>query len=388
MERIAQVSDEFISSEITPMDREFIQSMRVAYVTSAIAIATEAEPLKQLLNMYIMVSLQLSVWESTKQPFLLKYKEKIIITLRTLKSNISEIAHKVLTVKDVELLDKAINDWRQLNEDQFYVAFIRFDDFQSTEAKLRLLESIDRKGVFASIQNAEQDLRDLEKLSERALFIANRFPILIRWQSELFVYRIASTDEFINFGRDMEAFRNSIQNVSDTFASIPDEIADQRAKLVSDVAAQFYTQRQETLLQVNSILTAQRKGFFSDIEDNSDSLIEIFRELALVAKSLQQMTTALEKITATNENSRSEQSDYSVSDISEIVKDSNDLTENLHSILKFISENNLIDENSVQEASDIFDALITRIFILTACLIIITILLVTISIVYLRRHSV
>lgn len=40
MERIAQVSDQFIASEITPMDREFIQSMRVAYVTSAIAIAT------------------------------------------------------------------------------------------------------------------------------------------------------------------------------------------------------------------------------------------------------------------------------------------------------------------------------------------------------------
>ena len=384
MERITQVSDEFITSEITPMDREYIQSMRVAYVTSAIAIATEAEPLNQLLDMYIMVSLQLSVWEDTKAPFLLKYKEKMTSTLGKLKASINKIAYHALSSEDIMLLDSMIDKWREDNPEQTYVAFVRFDDFHASVDKEKLLDSIEKKGIFASIRSAEQDLRDIENISERALFLANRFPILIRWQSELLFYRLASTNEFLNLQQDMNALSQSIENVSYTFASLPTEIEEQRAELIDELSLSIHERVGESLNQFDTILTAQRSALFTDLENNSDSLVQIFRELSISAQALQELSQSIERMSAGNE---SDSTELNLSEIQQIVIDSNQLAEKLHTMLEFIADNEFVNEDGIQKTGKVLEDLLFRVFILAASLIILTVLLVTVSVLYVKRKT-
>lgn len=192
--------------------------------------------------MHVMVYLQLSVWNDMSDPFLLKYKKPMISVLSLLNDSIRKISYKALSKEDMELFDSVINQWRESNKDQFHVAFIRFDDFNTSVEKDKLLKNIARNGLFISIESAAKNLREIEQLSERALFLANRMPILIRWQTELFAYRMASTDEFINFGGNMDSFRSSVEMISNTFASIPQELDTQKSDFLRELSSEIQEQ--------------------------------------------------------------------------------------------------------------------------------------------------
>lgn len=138
---------------------------------------------------------------------------------------------------------------------------------------------------------------------------------------------------------------------------------------------------------MDSIISAQRTELFNDIDIHSDSLIEVFRELAIVTQSLDGMMDSITTILNEGHASQASSSDFTLSDARHVVEKSTVLTENIKEILEFISLNDLVHEKEMQEVSMMFDKLIFKIFLLATCLMIISNIIISLGVLYVRKNS-
>jgi len=215
MQMIGQAADTLQKENQAPDSRAAIQSIKLFPCSAAFSIAIDASPHTALLDMEVLVHLQGSIWRDEAPK---KFGEKaapLLNVQKELEDDIDAIALKVLTPEQLERLKTLVTEWLAEHPDQRYVSYIRFSDFTgmrpNRRTKLPKLLSI--SGILSTFQfvNVDEATRSVDQarmVAERAIYLGQRMPTLLRWQMEMFFYGMAAIPETKNIMGSVQTLNN------------------------------------------------------------------------------------------------------------------------------------------------------------------------------------
>ena len=150
--------------------------------------------------MVALVHLQGKAWE--KSSIKKRFGDKAMLLFdsqKNLEDDIDAIALKVMSPEQLGNIETLVNEWIEKHPGQRYVSYIRFSDFAELKypqqrSKTPNLLSI--SGLLSAFQliNVDETSRSVDQarmVAERALYLSQRMPLLLRWHAEMIVYEVS-----------------------------------------------------------------------------------------------------------------------------------------------------------------------------------------------------
>jgi hypothetical protein len=269
----------------TPGQRYGLQATKVTYVSAAIAwaTATGTDPVVALRDLLVGIQLQRLVWDDPRREreFPPEAVARMRRALASLEATLNQLAATVVTRDTLAYLRDLVGKWRAANPDQDYVAFVTLDmaDIAALDARFRT--DARRRGFFAPVSEAARQLEVTNQVAERALFLVNQLPILAEWNAELLVLRTFDTPEALGVLEFMSRFVGAVETLNVEVIALPDRIANERNRTLQQFGDVFRTERQATLDQVAA---------------EAERLQPLLRDLAAASAALAQTAASLERL--------------------------------------------------------------------------------------------
>ncbi|MBE7502824.1 MAG: hypothetical protein HS113_21575 [Verrucomicrobiales bacterium] len=253
-------------------DAARVQGLRwkLAVTTAAISIASGPQPKANLLDLVSLAVLNRQAIEAFHQndPQGSAF-EPWLETSRALETSAWDLATSRLPPEQVAELRSALEEWQARNPTTRSLFAARPQEFASL-VKTAQPRTKDVNSVFslvgldptAGLDPAVREVTLSRLFAERALYTLQRFPLLLRWQTELLgedLARQAGVQTVLtNTARlteSMDRISLAAQSVSETAAQLPDQVAAEREALLDAL------QEQESKL--NDLAVAVDKSFVS-----------------------------------------------------------------------------------------------------------------------------
>jgi len=107
----------------------------------------------------------------------------------------------------------------------------------SKERKSSLLTMVSLD-PFSGLDPAAKAIEASRRTAERALYLADKLPVQVRWQSELLVEDLALSPSGAQVLADLHRTTATAESLGQTIATLPDRISAERQALVADLASQ------------------------------------------------------------------------------------------------------------------------------------------------------
>ena len=206
MQMLGQAADTLQKKSGDPETRSGTHSLKLFPCSAAFSIAMDSNPHRALLDMVVLVHLQGDVWGTSLPERYHENAPAFMAVQRTLEDDVDQLALLVMTPEKLNELKALIEEWRKKHPDQRYVSYIRLANFEE------LANGDDRPGrgpslsigtllsVFqlVNIDEASQSMDSVRATAETAIYLAERMPTLIRWQSQMLFYELAASPESKN----------------------------------------------------------------------------------------------------------------------------------------------------------------------------------------------
>jgi hypothetical protein len=282
-EGIDETVDDIINAGVTPSARLFYQAVKVFYTQSSVSIASESDAVHQLLDFLVMLRLQRLMWDNGGEPNLSSKAEasKLAKQLLKLELQLHRLASQVLAKQDIDRVMKLTKRWKQDNPDREYVAFVRFQDFAHSEDKAAIEKVILGGGLFSSISDAEKQLEETNHAIDRGIFVMNRLPILLEWQSELFLYRVLSTQEMQDLLQQDAQIATALERISTRLDQWPQDV--EKVVSSSDKTLRQLSQDLAKTSEKLRVISDQFSPLFLGQDNNEDGDI-VLQQIQLIFK--------------------------------------------------------------------------------------------------------
>lgn len=279
--RIEQATDSLEVLNTDPAKRLLIQGTKMYPTMSAIQIATDPDPVFALLNMAVMVTLERTVWgEGWAEHSFGENAYLLTDAQKSMERDVWSIVADVFTPEQVEKLRALIADWRKANPDVEYVSTVRFDQIASLRSSDEAENFRRAQGLLAPVDEATRALEDVRGVGERALFAAQRMPLIITWQVEALIYDVALAPEVSRVLTGAETISKSADRFATVAEKLPDQISGEREILLSEL-----DKRTETLRSA----IGEVRGLLSDTSPTIEAVratSETFRDTVQSVDSL------------------------------------------------------------------------------------------------------
>ncbi len=184
-DRITQAAETWKTSS-DPLLQRTVMKHLLRCVSSALEIATGPYPEVNLLDMAVFVRLNREVLEEYWVPKVYGARgEPLLEAFRKSERDLSRVADKVSTPAQQERLQALIRAWRRENPDQVYVEWVRLSDFSKKAGRVEAERSESTSGMLSSVKAAVSSADQGLLLANRALFLGQRLPFLLRLQARL-----------------------------------------------------------------------------------------------------------------------------------------------------------------------------------------------------------
>jgi hypothetical protein len=245
-DRTAAVLDEYARRSGTPEARRQALQWKLAVGSAALNIGTGPNPQANLLDfvalaMVTRMALE-EVWTKTTNGLVF---EPWLAVSRDLETNVWKLAVGVLTPEQQQELRDVTRRWWEDHPDARAGYFVRPQEFTSLIHQNH--EKSDRPGsVFglmgldptAGLDPAVREVARTRLLAERALFMAERMPYLVRWQAELLTEDVLRQEPVARAVGSTERLSRAAESVSQTAAQLPDRITAERKAVLEALEAQ------------------------------------------------------------------------------------------------------------------------------------------------------
>jgi len=243
---VSQAADSFADEVGTPEARATALSWKTGAANSSLIIATGPNPTANLLDMVVLVSLERLVFEEYWLPRFGKAAEPILAVTRDLEKEIWDVAERVLTPQQQKDLRELIGEWREKHPEQIYLS-VRFRDFAEIaaqedigpNAKPGSLFSLAFLDPFSGLDPTTRELTQTRVFAERALYVLERMPKLLQWQSELVIAQTIATPDVQQLVSNSTTFAQSAGQLTLAVQKFPEQLAVEREKLVKNLDAQI-----------------------------------------------------------------------------------------------------------------------------------------------------
>lgn len=267
MEGVGYAADGLVQSATEPRERAFVQAAKVFYITSASSIAADPDPLKALVDMMVLLSLQCSTWDLPQLRAQYGARaDALRVQLEVFDRAIWDLGAQVFPQEALDILRGLISEWRAKHPEQTYVAYVRFLHLPSSQAKSRLQGMLQHKLLLSSVSEAARSVDDARRTTERALFVSERFPALLVWQMQLAYLDLVAEPEVQKTLGMADQFTSNSAAFVRAIEALPGQVRDERRELLLEFADVLGQQRQEALDAFAGTLDQQRTALFAELD--------------------------------------------------------------------------------------------------------------------------
>jgi hypothetical protein len=223
-----------------------ILKWKIAISTQTCSIASGPNDLANLLDMTVFVTVTRMALEEYWQPKIYgDSAQPMLDSCRNAEKEIWRFAGTVLTSKQQAQLHQAIEEWRRRNPLPEDVLAARAVGFASRVAQANKSGTPTVDDVFnllnvdpmSGLDPAVREIAQTRLFAERALFVTQQMPMLLRWQTELLSINAV----------DMPTVQQLVTNTTQIAASV-----DRFARVAEQLPGQVSTEREEILKALKS----------------------------------------------------------------------------------------------------------------------------------------
>jgi hypothetical protein len=249
---VAQAADDFALKVGTFKARQMAARLKVGQATAAVVNAAGHSPAVNALDMVVLTTAARMMAEDylVGEQFGNDALPIVQAALR-LETNAWSLVDSVLKPEQKEELRTLIRDWRKKNPKQHYVAAVRFREFAEivspTSTKLITKPNSILGLLFldpmAGLDPTVRAVEETRYLAERALYYAQRMPILLSWQVEYLSLQLSDQPAMRQVLTNANQVSASLAMFSETAAQLPQRITEEREAAIQQIFAGMATER-------------------------------------------------------------------------------------------------------------------------------------------------
>lgn len=244
--RIGEAARVFIMRAETPEDRLAGQNWKIQQATAAYTIASGPNPVANALDFVVLATLSRLVLDDFWVEERFGDRARVVQQAhRDMEPRAWTLVENELSPSQAARLKEIVREWRVNNPDVRYVAYMSFRDFAKSIGVPSPEEEHQAGGLFSmlgidplsSLEPAVREVAQSRQLAERAIFYAQRTPMLLDMQVERMAYQLASMPEARSLLTDIDRFSHvgsASQQLADT---LPGLVAREREALVEQLLA-------------------------------------------------------------------------------------------------------------------------------------------------------
>jgi hypothetical protein len=174
-----------------------MNGLRLLGVSSMYDIATAPDTLTQLVDQYVVVTLQNYFWvDSGRAHAIWKERSRAVEeNLRRAREDISSICERVFTDEQLLELDQEISVWWARRSGNEFVAYVRFSDVANAKGQALIEKVRDGGGLLEPLDRATEQIEEVQLAYDRSFFWAKRLPLFANWQVLALWYDIMAMPE-------------------------------------------------------------------------------------------------------------------------------------------------------------------------------------------------
>lgn len=279
MTLVASACDEIEQTTDTAEQRRVAHQLKLAITTSVFDIVTNPDPLTQLFDLVLVVTLYSQVWidENEAEDVFGDRADVLIRALRDARVEIWDLAARAMEPEVAQELDQLIWDWRRDHPDVTFVGFVRFDDFAANRGKSMIAEIRTGGGFLAPVNEATKAVDEARLFAERVFYVSKRAPILLQWYVEALAYELLLNPDVVATMEGYQAIATATEEIPERLTAerkaIFEEL-DRRRDSINDVTGNIQRTIADAQRLVDSVNTATAGGerIAAEIQETSEAL--------------------------------------------------------------------------------------------------------------------
>lgn len=295
-------------------------ALKIRLVTELVSISSGPNAVANLLDLTVFVGLLRSAAEKHWKPAVFgDSADPALQSCRRVEAELWEMVSAVLTPEQIAELKQAIEGWQKDHPNPAELPVARavgFDSPTDGSGPSTSLFKLLRLDPLAGLDPATQEIARTRAFAERALYVAQKMPMLLRWQSELLLLDLADSPSLKQAAEGAAQIGASSDRLAKVAEQLPDRVTKEREAVVAafreqekEIAAVLSsgTQMSTSLHATITAFDALMKRFGVGEPDRPKSSAEPFRindyaaaaaQLDATAKQLTELVKALDHTAA------------------------------------------------------------------------------------------
>lgn len=220
---------------------------KIALCTETYAIASGPNPVANTLDMTVFVTVVRAALENYWQPEVFGASaQPILDNCRAAETEIWQLAGKILKPAQQDELRKSIEAWRQQNTNPENVLVARALGLATLVSKASKTGTSQPGSVFsllmldpfAGVDPAVREIAETRLFAERALFVSQKMPILLRWQIELLSLNATALPTIQQLVANWTRLTDSMERFASAAERLPGHISGERDALLKALQSQ------------------------------------------------------------------------------------------------------------------------------------------------------
>jgi hypothetical protein len=242
-------------TESTPPEARLAAQLEKVHSASAVySLAASGNPESALLDLMVLSTVRRLADESgwAESHLGKTWGERLVDFDRRVETEIwAAGTPKYLTAEQAAELRTLAETFHKENADLQFSSLVHFHDFLLERSKGGLADVVrGSRGMLGPLRDAVAAIDDVKLVSDRAMFLSVRLPLLMRWQVEALGYNMLSLPEARQILAATTDVTNAAALISHQLDTLPGEITKQREA--------FFTSIKDDLGSVGQVMTQVR----------------------------------------------------------------------------------------------------------------------------------
>ena len=280
LSNLGQAADELVATTPSSEARKEAALLRFQQGSSAYAIAAGPNPYIQLLNLVALIHLERIEWidEGRAREIFGDQAPVLESVLREADDRAWDRARSYMTPEEVSHLEEVISHWREQNPDLLSLSFIRMADF-AHELAVSMTSFQEDRGILSRIAETNREIDEARLLGERAMYLAERSPLLLGWRVEAIVSDLMTHPDLTGLWEGLDEITGTAVSLEARLGHLEAVLEGLPADVI--IALSEETQLQEALNTVASVgpFLDELGPAFLNLEQSIDRIAQLADEI-------------------------------------------------------------------------------------------------------------
>ena len=240
-------SAEQLRRDGAPISQAELQTMKISYTTTILALVTGPNALTNLLDMIDLITRNRLMAEGYWLPEVYGESARPFLDIcREAETQLWQLATPMLTAAQQEELRQTLLTLHQQDRDRQTLLPTQALSFVTEGAKISQKQrsapasvfSLFRLDPLSGLDPATRELAETRLFAQRALFIAQRMPDLMRWEMELFTLKTAEMPQLQQLLTNSTQLAAAADRFSQVAAQLPSLLRTEREQLLGALKEQ------------------------------------------------------------------------------------------------------------------------------------------------------